>query len=445
MESKRPDRSRKKLWVGALVLLAFGLVLTTKFVEPPPPQVITLAAGGKGGAYHASASRLSDLLAESGVEARVLETAGSLENADRIRESGGETFGFVQGGTLDPEVWADLRVVAALYYEPVWVFYRKKAFPADLALLTELAGRRIGVGPVGSGTRKIALDLLGLNGVDRAGAQLIEATSSRTAELLREGELDAGFFVAGPSAPLVKGLLLNEDIELMSFTRHLAYARRISYLKAIDLAEGVIDLRRKVPRQRTVLLAPTAALLAHKKAHPAVVELLCRANVQLFAAGGLVESRGEFPDPFWDSQFVSDETAVRYLTEGPSLLSRYLPFWAIRLLRRLLVFVVPLLTVMIPLFKIAPAIYRWRVNRRIVRWYDDLIEIERQLPGVGTGHEGLDGLAARLQALDERVEAVEVPLAYQKDLFGLRLHVELIARRIDAAREGTRLLSYRSR
>lgn len=427
--STRHSRGREArdflgIYGSAVFLTVLGFFIAYQFVEPAPPRRITIATGSPSGAYYAYGQIYRAMLARDGIELVVRETAGSIENV-RLLESGAADVAFVQSG-VDGAALGELRSLGSLYFEPLWVFSREPV--TDFG---DLAGKRLAVGGEGSGTRAVALRLLTDNGLagdaaaERA-AELLPLDGKDAAEALTEGEADAVFLVASPSAPVVRSLLEDPKISLMSFTRAEAYARRYPFLSRVDLPEGVIDFTSNLPPRDVSLLAPAANLVAHMNFHPALIDLLLGAATEVHGAGGLFERPGEFPSLLYTA-FPVDPQARRYLNKGPSFLQNYLPFWAANLIDRLKVLLVPLLTLMFPLFRIVPPTYRWRVRKRIYRWYREVQAVE---DGLDSETEPLSALCAELDRIEEEVKQVSVPLAYADSLYQLRSHIELVRGRL---------------
>ena len=135
---------------------------------------------------------------------------------------------------------------------------------AKLSHLTQLSGRRIAVGPEGSGTRSIAEMLLTQNGIvsgDAAGSALSDLSGEDAAQALQRGEVGAALFVVAPQAALVRELLADPDVHLMNFARASAYERRYPFLSRVTLAEGMVHLERNLPANDVQLIAPTATSL----------------------------------------------------------------------------------------------------------------------------------------------------------------------------------------
>jgi TRAP-type uncharacterized transport system substrate-binding protein len=155
-------------WLSvAAVLLAVGWL----FIKPAPPARVVIATGPADGAYKWFANKYKSTFDANGVTLDVRETAGSVDNyrlleaeanaGGAVWRDDGVSVAMVQSGTCPDGLKADLKAVASLYLEPVWIFYRGRAG----SQLADLRGKRVAVGPAGSGTQSIADRLLGASGI----------------------------------------------------------------------------------------------------------------------------------------------------------------------------------------------------------------------------------------------------------------------------------------
>lgn len=78
-----------------------------------------------------------------------------------------------------------------------------------------------------------------------------------------------------------------------------------------------------------------------------------------------------------DLRLLND--AARSMKSGPSFLHRYLPFWIAVWADRLVVLLIPLVAVRLPVMRLAPSVYPWRIKPRIYRWYGRLKQLEYEL------------------------------------------------------------------
>jgi hypothetical protein len=126
-----------------------------------------------------------------------------------------------------------------------------------------------------------------------------------------------------------------------------------------------------------------------------------------------------------------NRSAAEYFKDGPSLFDRYLPFWVASLISRTRILLVPLLTLMIPLIRLTPPIYRWRIRSGIYRWYEVLRRIDQ---GLSDPHAGRSILVhrAELERIEAELREINVPLSYMQEFYNLRLHLELVRRRVNA-------------
>lgn len=407
----------------ALVVLV-GFFVAYRFVDPAPPDRVVLATGPAGGAYATFGEAYRSRLADFDVEVELRETAGSAENL-RLLRAGAVDVAFVQGGVASDEDRASLESLGSLFYEPLWIFLRAGT---TAERLTDLEGRRIAIGPEGSGTRAVAAELLARNGLrgPYSGDDV-----AKSAEALAFGELDAAFTVAGADSPVVRRLLRAEGVTPFSFVRAEAYTRTHRYLAHVTLPEGMIDYARNLPSTDVELVAPTANLVVREGLHPALVDLLVQSADRIHGAGGVFEEPGRFPTPDAIDLPLNRE-AHRFYEYGPPFLQRYLPFWLATLVDRLKVMLIPLIALLIPVFRLFPPIYRWRVRSRIYRWYTELREIDPR----NRSEFDLDAAIAEADRIEREVSEVEAPASYAQELYDLHLHLEFVQRQL-AARQRT--------
>ena len=419
-------REKLKIFGPALAFTLAGFVIAYQFVAPAPPRTITMATGSPQGTYFSTGQAYQEILAREGVTLNLINTAGSIENI-KLLETASEKvdIAFVQGGTSQLSQGGNLVSLGSLFFEPLWIFHR-----AALALERppDLKGLRVAVGPEGSGTKILSLQLLGLNGIDDANTQILSYGSRKAAELLLNGEIDVAFFVANHRTKFILQLFKSRTIALMGLDRAEAYAIRFPYLHVLKLPEGVIDFVANIPPRTLTLVAPTAHLVAHSDLHPALIELLVYAAEEVHYKGGGFEKQGQFPAPKY-LDFKLSKEAARYYKSGPSLLMRYFPFWVANFISRMKVLLLPLIVLLFPLVKMMPPAYRWRMRSRIYRWYAELETIDAEINQKETPLN-IEKTTTDLAELERKVAGISVPLAFREKLYGMRLHIELLRKKL---------------
>lgn len=415
-------------WI--ILIAGIGFAIASRFVEPAPPKRIIITTGSDSGAYYHFAQRYAAILARDGITLDVRSSAGSLQNLTRLKADEAQV-GFVQGGVVEPKVDADdgegdgLLSLGSLFYEPVWVFYRGEQ---PLTRLTELRGKRIAIGAEGSGVRQLARQLLEANEVP-VSDRLLPLSGLIAAEELQQGRIDAAFIIASEKAPVVQVLLRSPGVKVMSFSQASAYQRRFPFLTRLTFPHGVADLVRDFPPEDIRLLAPTANLIIRDDLPPALQTLLLQAAREVHGKSGFFQDAGEFPS-YKDAMLPLSPEAARYFKSGPPFLQRYLPFWLAVLIDRLIVLLVPIFALLIPLLKVAPAIYSWRVRSKVFRCYGELRFLEDDLKN-HFDPARLDDYRQRLDALDEEASQLHVPLGFTDLVYTLREHVALVRHLLD--------------
>ena len=415
-------------WVAVLGVCLAGLLATfVLFVEAPPPSRIVIATGREDGAYYRFAQQYAALLKKAGITLEVRATKGSVENLSLLLDEDSDvSVALVQSGVADPAASSSLQALCSLYREPLWVFYRGSD---EIDRLTQLKGKRLAVGPEGSGTRSIALRLLKANDIDASEAQLFDLAGREAAEALTNQQIDAAFFVAGVDAAYIQQLLKEPEVRLVELAQAEAYARRFRFLSTLTIPSGgLLDLKDNLPAKNTVLVAPAAMLVTRKSLHPALISLLLNVATKVHSGGDVLTNPGEFPSASFTDLPLSED-AAHYFRFGPPVLQRVLPFWFASLVDRMKIMIIPLIMVMMPLLRAAPPLVRWRTRRKIYLWYEQLHQIDQKAIQGMSLTEAQKSLDA-LNVLEQQVAQVGVPLSYMEEYYNLRLHLNLVRTRV---------------
>lgn len=420
-----------RIWgVLALIVIA-GFVVAFQYIGVAPPRAIRIATGAENGAYYGFARQYAEVLAKDGISLEVVPTAGSVENLALLRK-GEVSLALIQGGSAGVQDKEGLQSLGSLFLEPVWIFMRAQK-PAKR--LAELKGRRVAVGAPGSGTYLLAMQLLLAAGIDESNATLLQGSGADAVAWLAQGKADAAIFVASPAAPIVRGLLHDPALELLSFDRAPAYARLFPFLAPVILNEGIVDLARNIPARDTSLVAASASLAAREDLNANLIPALLNAVGRVHQAGGLLEQRRQFPSAEF-TDLPMNEDARRYIADGPSFLFRWLPYGTAVLLDRLKILLLPLVALLIPLVRIAPPLYIWRIRSKIYRWYATVREIDSMI-GKEMSPSAARSAVERLQELEREVASISVPLSYTGELYHLRLHIGFLQQRLEPLARGS--------
>ena len=430
--------------VGPFVLVALALLVGAYFVlKPNPPRRVVLATGPEQSDYDEFGKRYAAALKRHGIEVVLRPTEGSSANRHLLRDAKENVdFGFVRGGSSEAilaevEKGAGLQLVAlgSLFLEPVWIFYRTEAaakLPGKkLTRLDQVRGWHVNAGGRGEGSTNLFIKLLNANGLEREDVKLERLDPTHAAIALFNKELDAMVLVTAPESQILQMLLRSPGIELFEFAQAEAYTRRFGYLDAVTLPRGIADLPHDVPPRNISLVGPTAMMVARENTHPALIQLFVQAARDIHAEPGWFARSGQFPTKD-DIEFPLAPEAERYYKNGPPLMQRYLPFWLANLVDRMWVVLISIIAILIPLGRVVPPLYTFRIRSRIFRWYRQLRQIEDSLSAKKARAEDL---TEELNRLDAKVERISVPLSYTDELYSLRGHIALVRQRLAEAQQ----------
>ena len=415
-----------------LLISAAAIWIAVRLIQPAPPNTLTITTGPQGSSFWNAAQKYKTILARNGITLNVVTSEGSAENLQRLSDPHSNVdVGFVQDGVAPGQPISGLMSLGSVAYVPLALFYHGPT----VTRLSEFKGQRLAIGAEGSGTRELALALLKANGIEPDGStKLLPLSGDEAAEALVSGKVDAAF-LTGDSAqpPVMYKLTRTPNVQFYNFTQAEAYARRFPYLTQIHIPMGAFDFGKNLPAAPIQMVAPTEELVARDSLHPALSDLLIEAAREVHGKANLLQHAGEFPAPLAHDFPISDD-AARYYKSGKSFLYRMLPFWIASLADRLLVVVVPLVVVLIPALRLVPSLYAWRVKSRIYRWYGALIAIERGALSEISAAER-ESLIEKLDAIEESVNGLKMPLAYADQFYVLREHIGFVRTRLAHGRD----------
>jgi len=413
--------------IAALIATVVVSWLALEYFVPSLPTRITIATGGKGTTFEYFGERYRQRFARAGVNLIVRETAGALENLELLKDpNSGVQIGFLTGGISNSEDAPNLSSMGLISNVPFWIFYPSSD---SIAGLSQLKGKRIAVGPEGSGVRYTAERLLSKADINEKTATLLPFSGDAAVEALMDGSADVALIVGGSDAPSVAKLLTNPKLRLMNFSTAEALTRMFPDLVRAVLPKGVIELDPPNPPHDITLVGTTAKVLIRDDLHPAIVQLLAQTMKEEHQGPGLFQRSGEFP-AIEDPEFPVSRIAADYYRNGPSFLARYLPFWMTVYAQRAIAFIVAALAIVFPVFGFAPRLYDWLVHQRLRRLYHRLRVVEIASQSELTASQ-IKSLERELAKIDRAARAV--PLRHSHLYFVIKYHLDQIRSRLGKA------------
>src|SRR5262245_60991832 len=434
------------LTAGPFILIAVALLVAAYYVlDPTPPRRVVLATGPERSAYAVWGEAYAAELRRYGIQVELRQTLGSLQNRRLLRDPKEKVdVAFVQGGSNDgnqaandkkKEEMEELVSLGTLAFDPVWIFYRAESAKrlgkeAVLSAIPQMRGWQVNVGVRGSGAPGIFNRILAANFVERDELKRANLDETTAVMGLLDGSLDALVMVTAPESPMAQMLMQTPGIRLYEFIQAESYARRYPFLGPVALPRGVADIARDVPPHEVPLIATTTSLLAREDIHPALVQLFVQAASRVHSGPGWIARAGTFPNAR-QGEFPLAKDAARYYQSGPPFLQRYLPFWLANLIDRMWVALFSIIAVLIPVSRMVPPLYAFRIRSRIFRWYRNLRQIESD---AAAGAKPPEELLTGLDRLEARVAGIAVPLSYNDELYALRTHIDLVRAQLNKAR-----------
>src|SRR5580692_7744635 len=410
----------------AIICFAGALWLGLAYFNPAPPSAITIATGPKGGAYEFFAQQYREKLARARVTLNIRITDGTSENIRLLEDpKSGVQVGFVVGGASNSQQAPGLLSLGRVNDQVFWLFYRGTETLDDL---TRLKGKRIGVGSEGVVTQRV----LAAAGVNTETATLVPLTGSAAIEALNDGRLDAIFIALAPDSSTVQTLLRDPNVRLMSVSQADALTRIFPYLVRLVLPQGVIDLEHNIPSNDVNLVGTTNAVVVREDLHPEIIDLLAKTLVEVHGGAGIFQRAGEFPTQT-DPEFAVADGAVEFYKNGPSYLNKYLSYWTVSLIKKIIAALLSCAVLLVPFSNFLPKLSTWVIRNRMRDLYRRLRFVEAEMQTELTASQ-LDVLQSDLESIEQSADNIGVPVRHSDLFFELKTHINHVRERLGLRR-----------
>jgi TRAP-type uncharacterized transport system substrate-binding protein len=408
--------------VGIVGIVSLILI----YFFPAPPSKVVMATAFEGSSFEYFGKQYREKFARSNVELELRETAGAVENLALLQDpKSGVQIAFVIGGASEGKPAPGVLSLGTVYNQPYWIFYSSTE---TLARLPQLKGKRIAVGPVGSGTRRAAEQILGKGEVNSETATLLPFGGSAAVKAMNEGKVDVVWIIGAPDATAVKSFLQNSAVRLVDFPMADAFTRIFPELARLTLPQGVIDIVRNIPPHDVSLIGATTKVLVRSDLHPEIVQLLLQTMTEVHSGPNIFQRTGEFPNSI-DVEYPVAPAAIDFYKNGPSFMQRHLPLWLSVHAQRAIAVLVTVVALSFPLFRFLPVAYNWITRRRLFYWYAQLKALEASFDDSLTDKH-LTEKQAEIERIEQAVSHISFPLTFSDQLYNLRSHIDIVRRKI---------------
>jgi len=185
-------------WPAITITVTAAAIACAAFVmlRSMPPHLIVMATGPEGDAYYEIGKRYRAALARANVEVQLVPTAGSVENLAMLRDPhSGVSVGLLQSGITGAGNASGLESLGTLFHEPLWWLHKREVRGVGV---DALRGQKISIGPEGSGTRALSLELMKRTGTERQVGEVL-ALAPRAA-----GEIELAPQYIRPAGPILR-------------------------------------------------------------------------------------------------------------------------------------------------------------------------------------------------------------------------------------------------
>lgn len=288
----------------------------------------TLLSGNAAGRYHELAARIAARATRGHGRITVAATAGSLDNIDRLarQERCTSTFAFVQDGIPAPPN-ARVEVLGRLPESESLLLLGRR--DRGFATFANLRGTSIGMGPEGSGTAYLMLQLFKDPDLASLGVHLSNHELTEQVELVAKGQLDLAAVVIAEDAEIVQTAVRQHDLDIAAPREIEGLIKRHAWLSLGRVPAGLYDLARPTPAVDKPVASVDTLVVANScvgRAERVALLTLLREELPGFVSRNPPRSTGSanaFP--------LAAEARQFFVSGEPEIADRYFP-WLVDLM-----------------------------------------------------------------------------------------------------------------
>ena len=419
-----------------LIVIAFLCVLIALIVylDPFPNRHIYFATSYPKSDWHAFAENAASILKEKGLDISIINTDGAIDNAIRLNDSKSHVnAAFTYGAALDQSQINGIYSLGSVSYEPLWIFYKKNKIH-ELKDLRDITHYRVGLGPPKSGSFMIAKKILMKLGIDvSTNSHFVSGPFLENYDKFLRGNLDVLILVSTYQDSLIQGLLRDPSVALFNFKNAAAFEKQFTYLQAVNLPAGSIDLVNQIPSSDIKMVATTTSLVVRRDMHPdlQLVLLMAAKEVIQNSTSFFFAKRNEFP-AYSDSLIPISPVALRFYDYGPPHAARYFPFWIAGFMDRAWLLLLALIAVFYPLSKLNIHLRRIRFTIKGHPHYEELLAIDKRLCKEKLNQAEKLELLAYLSQMN--TDAIEngIPVGEEAEFFKFLSAINLMRSKIES-------------
>ena len=415
---------RRRWWLFYLpVLLCSGAAIwwaATSWRVLPPSQIV-ISGGSAQHSYARLAQRYAEQLERMGIRTEIVYAATEAEAAVQLAndKQPGNAVSAGFANTTSVQNANPVQALAVVGLEPVWIFSSLNG-PSNLA---NAKGLRIAIGPDAASTAIAAKLLLNHAGVKSGDVRFSQLAGEAAAQALADGQVDMVFQVAGEDSLAVQMLTRMGGAQLLSVENAALLASQERPLQLVLLPQGAIELRGDIPPRDLTLVSLQTHLLVKPQTHPALQRALLMAAVEIHEESTFLQRHRQFPS-YRGSDFKLSPAALAWSLGSRPWMETMLPYRTAQFAELLLYAILPILALALAVLAWIPRLFDWRINTGLNYFYGELKFLENDLAAIATKSPiALKGLLERLDGIEQKVVAMELPDEYSERWYTLREHL----------------------
>ncbi len=281
-----------------LIPISAIFILSIAFFYYFPTNSVKIISGPKGGFFSSVAEVLKSDLDEYGVKAEIEYLDNTVEIINLLENDHSQKgrIGFL-AQEVDGEDYPHIYSLGAIAIEPLLIFSRVES---DIRDIRELKGKRIAIGPIGSGVRDLSKRVLDLYGINESNTPFLKDHFYEASNQLLDGNVDAAFFLLPLNTPVISELVKHEGLRLISLKEASAISKKISHLTHVSIPRGAFRIEPVLPGSNIATVALPVTVILHESSGVGLGALVASLLAKRYRNDESFIEKYKLPDFFYD-------------------------------------------------------------------------------------------------------------------------------------------------
>jgi hypothetical protein len=297
------------------------LLLIIQIYMTLPPKHIVIEAGPKGGFFSETAYFLKSRLKKYGITAKIINVPDTTNIVHRVNKlDNASDLGFI-AQDLGSQKFKNISSLGSIILEPLLIFVKRNS---KIVKISDLQGKKVAIGPVNSGVRKLGEEILSNYNVNKNNTKFLPISILKSAAMIKSNEIDAALFLLPIETKVIAELSKNVTLKVLHFDQSVAITKHYPFLTDVVIPHGGFSIKDDLPQTDIFLMAMPVSLIIKNNSNTSLQLIIAHLLKDRFREETLITAKNTLPKNYL-KYIKMEKHVLNYYKDGVPLFLQKLP------------------------------------------------------------------------------------------------------------------------